>query len=205
MEMMSLSQGYIYPERIALFGSAFDPLTNAHKLICDTIYERFGWDVWAMPCWGHKFGKKPTEAATRLEMLEHLSHYMGNYFIPFDWEIKNQHSGSMYETLSALKKLHPNKIFHVVIGMDNANRIEEWDRWESLIAENPFIVIGRKGYSPESDWFLKEPHVFIPLETSTSSTDFRSAVAEKRYDDARKMVHPSIWEDTQGYRLCGFE
>ena len=65
------------------------------------------------------------DVVTDFEMIEDLAHRMPNYFIPCNWEIVKKHTGSMYETISGLKKSHPNKVFYIVIGMDNANEMEK--------------------------------------------------------------------------------
>lgn len=201
--MMSQWQGSS-PDHVALFGGACDPLTVAHGIICDAVANKTGWPVWMMPCWGHKFGKQPTPAEHRWSMLQRLADINKN-IIPFEWEIARKHTGSMYETLQSLRSTFPYTTFHVVIGMDNANSIHEWDRGDKLIEEYPFIVSTRKGYEAVEGWFLQEPHMLVEVDIELSSTTIRKAIENGDYEFAKRSVSSTIWEYIQEHKLYGYK
>lgn len=190
-------------EHVALYGGAFDPFTIAHGSIVNRIWQ-LGYPVWVMPCWAHKFDKDPTPAKHRWEMLIQAASECTN-IIPVSWELDHQHSGSMYETLSALKAIHPDKVFHIVIGMDNANLIHKWDRGEKLIAENPFIVLSRHGYDSLVTWPFQKPHEFIEFGASLSSTNVRKEIAAGNYAEASHMVPDLVWNYIVEHQLYGYK
>lgn len=188
---------------IAIFGGGFDPISLHHERMA----EETGMATWTMPCWGHKFSKNSRliPAHHRWAMTILTANFRNDgVIVPFDWEIKHQHSGSMYETISALKQEFPQHRFHIVIGMDNANLIlEKWDRGNILIQENPFIVFGRG--EQKADWFLNSPHKFIQKDGEGSSTAFREAIQAKNNEVARTMVNEAVWDYVCRHNLYGFE
>jgi len=185
---------------IALYGGAFDPITFAHESICQKVHEEFDCEVWVLPCWSHKFGKKTTSAHHRWSMLQLLSRRMP-FVKPCSFELDNQHSGSLYETLASLKSKHLECLFHVVIGMDNANLINKWDRGNLLVKENPFIVLTRQGEDPKTTWFYEYPHKMISVDSPLSSTLVRTALSQKDFEATKKMVSSDILDYIDQYSL----
>lgn len=200
-----MSQLAELPSNIALFGGAFDPPTIAHELIGQVVYDKTGMSVLYMPCWSHTFGKHPSEAFHRLQMIS-IKSKKNPFMISWSWEIDNKHNGSMYETLKFLNTLYPKTKFHIVIGMDNANVIFDWDRGNLLIQENPFIVFKRNGYESKVDWFTKSPHLSINSENIIiSSTDVRNAIKNKNYDLAKSLVSEEVWSYIVVNRLYDYQ
>lgn len=187
-------------KNIALYGGSFDPPTIAHELIFQKVHKQsFCDEVWPMPCFGHNFGKKPIQPHHRWAMIQILAR-SHSFLKPCSWELDNQHSGSMYETLIALKKLYPQNKFYIVVGMDNANSIFKWDRGDLLIKENPFIVLTRKGEIPQTNWHTKNPHQIINVELAISSTMVRESI-KNDFNKAANMLNFNIWEYIVKYEL----
>ncbi len=191
-------------EDIALYGGAFDPTTNAHEAIAETVHNKTGMPIWMMPCYQHRFGKILTPAEHRLEMIKVISKRLP-FIIPCDQEIKTQHDGSMYETLTNLSKIHPDKKFHLIMGMDNANNIHEWHMWEKLIAEFPCFVIKRKGCIASKEWFNKEPHHLIEMDSDLNATSIRSAILCRNYQWARFRLGVDTWNYIVEHQLFGYK
>lgn len=179
-------------KQVALYGGSFDPITLAHEMVCQCVHDSIGCEIWTMPCWKHRFGKNPTPAHHRWSMLQ-LFAKRKNFVKPCSWELDNQHSGSMYETVANLKILFPKTNFHIVIGMDNANVIDKWDKGLALIQENPFVIITRKGIQPLVEWHLRSPHQLIDIGSSISSTQVREAIYHGDVQ-AQKMVSSDVWD-----------
>lgn len=158
-------------------------------------------DVWLMPCHRHRFDKHIQSDAHRWNMVNEVT---GQYpwMVACDWEIAHQHNGSMFETLIGLEANYPHDRFHIVIGMDNANVIDAWDRGKLLIDKNPFIVLSR-GEST-TDWHTKPPHRSIFAdEIGESSTLIREAICRKNFDLASKHLNSRVWDYIRMGKLYG--
>ncbi len=195
-------QSAVSPYKVAILGGAFDPWTlEGHQGICNIVTKETNLDVWVMPCYNHMFGKKPTSPEHRWSMVK-LVGSKNTRIIPLNWEINNEHTGSMFEAATALKSEYAIEP-HIVIGMDNANRIHEWDRWELLIEQFPFIVIDRGGYIARENWFLKEPHQRIHYNSNVSSSSVRAAISNRDFNLAKQMVPDYIWDYMVQNKLYG--
>lgn len=179
-------------------------MTIAHEAIAKAVHQHTGMPVWMMPCFGHLFGKKVSPAEHRWAMLE-LVAPNHRYMSLCDYEIRTEASGAMYDTLKAFDELYPDITFHVVIGMDNANSVFQWHRGEELIHERPFIVMGRFGVQPTTDWYCHPPHTYIPMKIGLSSTDVRGGVESGKHKCAKSLVSPAVWDYIVQHDLYGYK
>ena len=193
---------------IALFGGSFDPIGLHHENIAKAIKENFDMPTLIMPCYGHLF-----EKGEFLESSEHrwimvclAADEKRDFMIAFFHEIEQKHKGSMYETLNRIKKINKEYTYHIVIGTDNANVIEErWHIGNSLIDENPFIVVERKGVSATTDWFLKSPHKTVSINSESSSSAIRESIKNGNYKFAEQNLSPSVFQYIKDNSLYGFK
>lgn len=189
---------------VALLGGGFDPISLGHEHMAQLSYKHTGYPVWLMPCYQHLFGKELASPKYRLDMVNLIAEQY-EWAMAIDFEIRRKSSGSMYDTLQALRAQNSDIVFHLIIGTDNANRIFEWDQAESLIAKTPFIVILRPDYQPELDWFMQKPHTYIKQELITSSTAIRQAIEGGRYEEAKKDLNPKVWDYIVKNEIYGYE
>ena len=195
-------------DNVAIFGSACDPIGSHHEIIVDHIMVNCQMPTWVMPCFHHRFGKNSRLESPqhRWNMVKKLADYRDDEgLIPFDWEIKNKSRGSMFETIARLKREYPAIKFHIAIGMDNANVIENWDRGNFLIQENPFIVFERDGEEAKVDWFKNSPHQLLQLNLGNdfSSTALRNAIASGDYKYAEEHLSKPVWDYIKEHHLYG--
>ena len=79
-----------------------------------------------------------------------------------DFEIKHKIIGTTATVLKLFYKEYKNDNFFFIIGMDNANKIEQWVDYEITLKLIPFIVLNRIEYKiPINKWFLNKPHIFL--------------------------------------------
>lgn len=193
--------------KVAIFGGGFNPIGLHHEEMGNLIKWRMDMQTWFMPCYTHRFEKNDEliEAAHRWNMVTEVVAQSPGWLAACDWEIAHQHNGSMYETMQALTALHPDKEFHIVVGMDNANVVEtEWDRGSLLIQRFPFIVFLRRGLKPKVDWFKQEPHTIIPFSDPSNSTAIRKAIREGKHRYARRHLNPRVWDYIQTGKFYGY-
>lgn len=191
-------------EEYALFGGGFNPIGLHHEEIADLIFEEIGIKTFMMPCYSHLFDKN-SELAEPIDRLSMVALSSKKSIVPFSYEIQQKHNGSMYQTVEKLNQRLPNVVFYIVIGMDNANIMEEkWMHGKELIEENPFIVLHRKGVEPATDWFLKPPHRVLETNNDCSSTEIRKAIQNGDYEFVEQNLNPEVWKYIKEKKLYGY-
>lgn len=193
--------------KVAIVGITADPPTKGHALLALQAYSsrhESEWEyneVWMMPCNIHKYGKKTAKSFHRLAMtslvVAHLNRIYGDTFKVCDIEIEHDLNGSAWDTLQKLKEFHPTDEFHWVIGMDNAEGIDQWHNAEQLKKTLPFRVVQRGGIESETEdaWYTKYPHKLLESQTTLecASSEFK-----RLYRDcdptARDHVYPTVYD-----------
>jgi nicotinate-nucleotide adenylyltransferase len=168
-------------KRVAIFGGSFNPITKAHIKIVGSVLNLEIDEVWIMPCYT-SYNKKLLSAKHRIAMCEMVITDSNNVKV-CNFEIKNQ-SNTSINTMSKLHELY-NYDFYLIIGMDNANKINTWTNYKELIKTCKFIVITRENYISTNDWFMNKPHILVKnFSSSLSSTEFRD-----KYGDNEDVSH----------------
>ena len=194
-------------DKLAVFGTGCNPIGLHHEKIAQSIWDKFKMKTWIMPCSTHRFEKNSelVDAVFRWEMACHGCNDK-EFMIPLDYEYKKQSTGSTFETMKELSQMMSKKQLFVVIGMDNANIIEsKWHRGKELIKKFPFIVIKRSGVDQEVDWFEKEPHLIVELESEGSSSQIRKAIKDGDYSLAKSMLNENVWNHIKIEKLYGYK
>lgn len=191
---------------IALYGGGFNPICIHHERIAMLIHQTTGMRTWIMPCYDHQFAKDSEliEVRHRWNMVMGVTNQFPDQMLAFDFEMREKHTGSMWEAMKQLATANPDTKFHIVIGMDNANCIEsKWDRGEFLIQRYSFIVLHRTGEEPTTSWFQRKHHMELEFDCPISSSDIRTALVEGRVDFARQHLNPMTWDYIESGKLFG--
>ena len=186
-------------KRIGLLGGAFDPPTLGHLALGDYLIKNKIVDqVWLEPCYKSYYDKDMRSPEIRLQMCDESIKDYGNPDIKLcDFEISNKLTCETNEGVDIFLKKYkePDVQYYFMIGMDNANKIHTWGRWEELINKIPFIVFPRNGYIVEENktWYQKSPHIFINnyIPIDISSTQIR-----KFYKERTGLEHHSLISDS---------
>ena len=190
-------------QQIVLFGGSFNPPTIAHlqaaQYVLDNCKEVDG--VRFLPCYQSLYNKKLVSAEHRINMLNLMCKYDSS-ITTWDYEIKNQFTGASIEFVEKLLKepFAEKYDFSIMIGLDNALKLDKWVKPKELQKLIRFIVIPRKGYRvedrPEINWYLKSPHIYLnDMENpimDISSTIIRNAI--KNNEDISKWVFTEVQE-----------
>jgi nicotinate-nucleotide adenylyltransferase len=183
--------------KIGLLGGAFDPITIGHLKLADYLMGNNILDeVWIFPCNVSYSGKEMASIEMRLQMCSEAINDFGNDNIKLcDFEIKNNLVGTFIEIIGKFLENYgdENVQYYFIIGMDNANKIDKWEKFDELLKLISFVVIPREGYTEkkEFDWYKKEPHIYIDMYESNliSSTNVRDKIKKSNVDD--KIPHLS--------------
>lgn len=173
-------------KRIAIYGGAFNPITNGHIQVAQFVLNTSGFfdEVWIMPAYKHMYNKKMESPEKRLEMCEIAAKVDARIKV-FDYEIKNKLAGETFKLVKQLKndKEYENYDFSFIMGIDNANTFNKWVNYEHLEKMMKFVVVSRKGIERDNsvDWYLQKPHIFLEGECAidVSSTLVRDLLKEK--------------------------
>lgn len=185
-------------KNIAILGGAFDPPTIGHMAIAEAVLKLSHIEgVWFMPCYTHMFGKDMTDYTTRVAMLQKAIKGKGSLGV-FQFEREhNLTNGSTYELLNILKndKWYANHNFSFILGLDNADNIRKWYRWEEVIKLVPFIVLPRDGEVPKKNaWYSKKPHRILNKRIpNVSSTLARKYLQNGELENARGILDENVY------------
>lgn len=194
--------------RVALLGGAFDPIHNGHIAMGELALEAAHMDeVWYMPCYDHRFGKKMAVSKDRMAMIATAIAHNPRLKL-FDFEVKNEMGGELLHTVNKLKEAPYSDSceFYFIMGQDNADSINKWYEHEHLLRSINFIVIGRNG-DPVSNnaWYRSRPHIFLANEdekiSHISSTQVRENIARGHLMSASNLVPISVLKFIETHKL----
>lgn len=205
-----------------LFGGTFDPVHNGHL---QTVLEVFHACQLQEVCWipagipGHR--QRPfASAADRCRMVN-LAIADYPQFSVSDIEIARNKVCYTLNTVTALKAVHPRRVFCFILGLDSLLKLETWHRWTELLNSMHIIVMNRPGLTmpnPLPDWWqnaqtdsmdalLNTPsgHIFWPDITPCpiSSSDIRHCLVNKI--DISHLVPPAVDEYIRTCKLYGYD
>lgn len=141
--------------KIAILGGSFDPPHLGHILIAQQVKEILNVDqVWLMPLYQKTFQDKLFHK--QLSAVEHrlaMTKMLANDFIKVsDFEITQNKTSYSIDTLTSLKKLHPDDIFSWILGSDQLTGFQKYHHWQKLVQMQNLIIFPREHML----WHLEE-------------------------------------------------
>jgi len=137
---------------IGLLGGTFDPIHCGHLAAARQVRERAGLEqVWLMPNALPPHRAQPPEAGAqdRLAMVR-LALDGDPALGVCDLEIARGGRSYTVDSLEALRQLHPDRSFALLLGYDVALGIRGWREPDRLLRSTPIVVFNRAGESPPS-------------------------------------------------------
>lgn len=186
--------------KVAILGGSFDPVHSGHLMLASYVAQFCGPDeVWLSlsPANPFKVGKKMGDDEDRRRMLE-LAVGDSRVVKFCDIELSMPRPSYMIDTLRALRKLHPDCDFCLLIGSDNYARFDKWKESESILTEFGLMVYPRPGFPlPErrdgNVRFISAPEIEI------SSTFIRDAIEKGK--DMNFFMPPGVYSYIKEHNL----
>ena len=183
--------------RIGVFGGAFDPPHTAHRALVDAALLQLQLDELRIVPTGDAWHKTRSLSAAehRLAMVR-LAFADQAPVVVDPREILR--SGPSY-TVDTLRELHaeqPGCAFFLVIGQDQAARLQTWHAWEEVLRLATICVAARPGVPgamPSLDPVPPLPEGYLQLDfpqQSVSATDIRQRIA--RGQGVASLVGPAV-------------
>ena len=186
-----MSLATLPPQRIGVFGGAFDPPHVAHVALARAAIAQLQLDALHIIPTGHAWHKTRTlsPAVHRLAMTRLA--FAGVDKVVVDAR-ETQRSGPSYtvDTLEALRDDYPAAQFFLIVGEDQAQSLGTWHRWQDVLQLATICVAARAGFTRASPLFEAlhlAPTAFQLIEMppmDVSATDIRLRVANHQSTDA---------------------
>lgn len=179
------------PERIGVFGGAFDPPHRAHVALAQAAIAQLGLaQLRVVPTGQPSHKVRPlTAAAHRLAMCELAFAHVPRVCVDAQ-EIERSGPSFTVDTLEALQRTHPGAQLCLLIGQDQAQTLERWHRASDLarlaiiyVAERPESVGTSAATTPTQTPKFALHGLSMPA-MAQSATDVRQRLAQHQSIEA---------------------
>jgi nicotinate-nucleotide adenylyltransferase len=122
------------PQRIGVFGGAFDPPHNAHVALARAALEQFALDALHVIPTGQAWHKTRALSAPvhRLAMTQLAFQNMPRVVVD-DRELKRTGPTFTVDTLQSLKAENPQSQLYLFIGTDQFLAFRQWHKWQQIL------------------------------------------------------------------------
>lgn len=198
------------PERIGIFGGAFDPPHVGHRIVAMDLVEALELDrLLVVPAARPPHRTTAWPAETRLALAR--SAFAGDPRIEVsDLELRRDGPSYTVDTLEQVRASHPDARLFLVVGRDQYEKFGAWHRPERIVELAELVVMRRDGKAPRSDGRYPFREVDV-TRVDLASTDVRNRLAEGR--SIRYLVPEAIhdavrraWKERdEAERTTGYE
>ena len=178
--------------KTGILSGSFNPIHNGHLALAGYLREHEGLDeIWFMvtPLNPLKKQSDLLEDYKRLEMVQ-TAVFPYPSFVASDFEFNLSRPSYTINTLSALRKKYPERIFHLIIGSDNWIAFDHWKESEKIIQEYFIIVYPRSGYPIQDKTFPAHVTCVNAPLYPISSTLIREKIKNK--ENVSNYLPPTI-------------
>lgn len=132
------------PQRVGMFGGAFDPPHWAHRALAETALKQLGLDVLHVLPTGHAWHKTRvlSSAADRVAMCHLAFDDLARVKID-EREIHREGPSYTADTLHELQHEYPGAQLFLVLGADQLLAFRSWIRWQEVLSLATLAVANR--------------------------------------------------------------
>jgi nicotinate-nucleotide adenylyltransferase len=180
--------------RIGLFGGSFNPPHLGHLIVAEVLREERALDaVWWIPAHvaPHKTREDLAAAEHRVKMTR-LAIEGHPAFSLETLELERPAPSYTVDTLRALRRVHPEWHFDLLVGSDSLEAFAEWRDPEGILRRAELVVYPRPGFAVTQlpDLLQGRVHQIPAPRVEISSSDIRRRVREGR--SIRYLVPASV-------------
>ena len=189
------------PRRIGVFGGAFDPPHHGHTALAQAALEHLGLDLLLVVPTGTAWHKSRTlsGARHRLAMCALAFENVPRVHID-DCEIMRSGPSYTVDTLEALHQAYPGADFFLLMGQDQAQRLDTWSRASTLPQLASLCVAARAAAEEDAEVALPAHVRHVPMSpVPFSSSAIRAALAIA--GDTSAMLAPAVARYIAQHRL----
>ena len=132
--------------RVGVFGGSFDPPHNGHHYLGVCFHEQLMLDqILVIPAGQppHKTNYIRIPDRDRLRLCEMV--FPESYFTISQIELHRAGKSYTIDTLTELKKNHPDDVFFLLVGADMLLYFDHWYRWRDILENCTLCAIARDG------------------------------------------------------------
>lgn len=178
--------------KIGILGGTFDPVHKGHLEIAQKAKEQFSLSkVIFIPALipPHKLERRDIAPAPyRLKMVQ-LAVLEDPAFEVSDMELNRADISYTVDTLQALKTLHPNDEFYLIVGADSLEGMPQWREPEKIAQMAQVAVAPRRKFVFPGNMNMKMLWIDMPLY-DYSSSEIREKIRSGK--SIRGMVPPAV-------------
>jgi nicotinate-nucleotide adenylyltransferase len=200
------------PQRIGVFGGAFDPPHNAHVALAKAAVEQFGLDALHIIPTGQAWHKARglTTPAHRLAMTQLAFENLPRIVVD-DRELQRPGPTFTIDTLQALQAENSGSQLYLFIGADQFFSFRQWHKWQQIL-EVAIICIADRAQSTlaqtQFDAYAPHNHRFFTLRLplmSVSATQVRQlmALGAAAAEEVAKLVPEPVARYISRHQLYG--
>ena len=137
-------------ERIGVFGGSFDPVHTGHKRLADFMIKTLELDrLIVIPTSMSPFKNSGSDSADRLAMCRLV--FSGEQYEVSDAEVRRGGTSYTIDTLTELKKQHPEDKMFYIVGSDQLMSFDRWMRWQDILSIVTLVAVARDGEVTTAD------------------------------------------------------
>lgn len=185
-------------QRIALFGGTFDPVHAGHVAMAQQAVSRLALDrVIFLPCRisPHKQDTLPSSAEDRLAMLK-LATAEFDWALVDDTEIRRDEPSYSWKTAEKIQQRFADARLYWIMGSDQWDVIETWDRPQHLATLVEFIVFCRNSTPDQRTGYRL--HALEDVHPANATT-IRKEFSQAGQASADLQTHPWLNEKVAAY------
>ncbi len=181
-----------------IYGGSFNPIHNGHTRLAQALIDMGLLDeLWLVVSPQNPFKQGSTDLLddeARLSLAQ-LAVEDNPAIRVSDVEMNLPRPSYMVDTLTCLRRQHPERQFALVIGADNWQRFPDWRRADEILLHHPVIIYPRSGYPIDAS-LLPQGVTLAPTPIiDLSSTDIRQQIHQGTFDG--RGIHPAVWREIQ--------
>lgn len=188
------------PLKIGLFGGTFDPVHTGHLSIAENAQKTLALDkIYFIPCRQSPLKESGTLASAeqRLEMLSLATQDL-DWAEVEDWELVQTEPNYSWKTVNYFEKRFPDADFFWLMGEDQWDTIDSWNRSDYFRSLVKIVVHGRGAFLPATEITEEVRHLKGSHEASATKIreNFKSDV-----EPPPGWLSPAVLEFIQKNRL----